>query len=87
MMSKSFEKYMEQIQFSMTNNLKKFWNFVKNKQKSNILPSNITDGDVVLTIWMTLWICLKSELFESVYNHGNINVTIRILNSVVVSLL
>lgn len=58
----------------MTNNPKYFWSFIKNKQKCNIIPCNITNGIVVAQNMDDTVNILKSY-FESVYSQPNSNVS------------
>jgi len=67
-------KYVDKIQFSMTNNLKYFWKFVSNKQKSNIIPCNISNCAVVAKN-MDDTVNMFKMYFESAYSHPSSNVS------------
>jgi len=68
-----YNKYVEQIQSYMKNNPRYFWSYIKNKQKINVIPYNITDGIAVAKNVDDTVNMLKSY-FESVYSQSNINV-------------
>lgn len=61
-----YERHLEKIQSSLTNNPKYFWKFVKNKQKSNTIPHNITYGDTASTS-LDETVNMFKLYFESVY--------------------
>jgi len=66
-----YNKYVEQIQSYMTNNPRYFWSYIKNKQKNNVIPYNITDG---IAKNMDDTVNMFKSYFESVYSQSNSNV-------------
>ncbi|KAF0682281.1 Reverse transcriptase domain-containing protein, partial [Aphis craccivora] len=69
-----YKKHVERIQTSITKNPKYFWSFIKNKQKCNVVPRNITDG-INIAKNMDDTVNIFKSYFESVYSQPNNNVS------------
>jgi hypothetical protein len=65
-----YANYLDKLQILLSNNFKSFWKFVQNRQKTNIIPNNITNGTSIANN-IDETVNMFKSYFKSVYSPAN----------------